>query len=429
LQVPPACGILAAGRSTWGRLTAGCRFADRHFDFHSALGLAIDPYGRPTITGPFGNMRFSTATGTYSLDFDPDPNSQYALTTNGGHDAFVARFNPDGTLHEAFSIGGEWNEAGTAIAFDPGGKMHYTGYYGDSLAPNTYEVDFDPGLGTDLVATRGYADAFLHTLVPHTPQGIVIQLSLVLDGSKSVRDSWSDIAGIYGELLGLEGEVPFDGTVALNVLRMGQYEAHVVLPWTQMTQYSAPLVAWAVRHLPWHVESASNPLLALDHGLQLATQAFTDSGITPCWKTIHLLASQQNGNGTVALEQARDDALTVVNQINGVALLNALGRVYLGDHATGSTLALLGFAAEVHEDWRVDPSLIYDRLLLVLARESVCPGDFNRNGSVAAEDLDQFLDAWELELSYADWDMDGAFTQDDIDAFEAGYYNAPCPCP
>jgi hypothetical protein len=213
-------------------------------------------------------------------------------------------------------------------------------------------------------------------------------------------------------------------------------EAHTMLPWTQITPESADLFAWAVRHLPSPFQSGPTPVY-YDRGLDLSVATFIESGIAPCWTNIHLLASAINRgdpqNGHLELEAARDRALTAgIDQINGVALRNGLHRLYLRDHAAGSSLSAHGFdgfAAEVASAWQSNLALLYNTLLLVLARETVCPADYNRDGSITSADLSAFNAAHSGSVAYADWDFDGDHDQDDIDMFEAVYYNSPCPCP
>ena len=94
--------------------------------------------------------------GTFQgqLDFDPGSGTTN-LTSNGGTDVFVAKFNTTGAFQWAVSFGGTGNDYASGIAVDSSGNVYVAGYYFDT-------VDFDPNpLSTKLKTSAGFNDAFL----------------------------------------------------------------------------------------------------------------------------------------------------------------------------------------------------------------------------------------------------------------------------
>jgi hypothetical protein len=417
----------------------------------AALGIAIDPWGRPAITGQFGIRRFSGATSSYNLGFD----NQITLTSAGGYDAFIARFNTDGSIQEAYRIGGEYNEEGTALTFDRNGRLYHVGSFGGPNAPGEplgtgetlYSVDFDPGNSTVSGVSRGQADIFVNRLLPAVADEVTIMLSLVLDSSMTMGSAWPDLVAAYADMIRDQNIVPRDGSVAINVVAVAG-DAHMRIPWTTIDHSSYEGFAWAVEHLPWIVtSSATSPINGRHHnlGVVMSADSMQDGPLSACWRVIHLAASQKVGPtfGQADLEAARDYALDpispMVNQINGMAIptgqADDVNRNYLLLHAVGSTEPDVGFAAEVDTDWPSTLAYLLDRLWIVLSRETVCPGDYNRDGVVDQQDIDDFISGAANNDQYADWNMDGSVDipptvppyPDDFVAFMASWL-APCPC-
>lgn len=91
------------------------------------VGIAIDNAGNPIIGGSFAG----------TADFDPSSNTSN-LTTFGGNDIFVTKFNSMGLMQWAKQIGGTGSEYLEFLTTDQWGNAVYTGRY-DAGA------DFDPG--------------------------------------------------------------------------------------------------------------------------------------------------------------------------------------------------------------------------------------------------------------------------------------------
>lgn len=89
-----------------------------------------------------------------TLDVDPGP-AAVNLTSNGGTDVFVAKYNAAGALLWGKSIGGSGHDEASALTTDAAGSIFFTGHFRD-------QVDFDPGIGdSTLVATGSDEDVFV----------------------------------------------------------------------------------------------------------------------------------------------------------------------------------------------------------------------------------------------------------------------------
>ncbi len=135
------CGLISFGQAPsfeWAINTG-----DASNDY--ARGIAADAAGNVYVTGYFQG----------SADFDPGTGTAM-LTSNGGQDIFLAKYDAGGNYVWAISMGtsvSAFNEAGNGIALDAAGNIYITGVFGDV-------ADFDPGTGTAAL-TAGATDAFV----------------------------------------------------------------------------------------------------------------------------------------------------------------------------------------------------------------------------------------------------------------------------
>ena len=88
---------------------------------------------------PFSGDVYTIGYFSHTIDFDPGPVA-FNLTSNGNHDIFITKFNKDGLFVWAKNIGGELDDRGYQILFDPTGNGYIciTGSFRGI-------VDFDPG--------------------------------------------------------------------------------------------------------------------------------------------------------------------------------------------------------------------------------------------------------------------------------------------
>ena len=104
-------------------------------------GVAVDAAGNVYVTGRFQG----------TVDFDPDGVAVNNLTSNGGYDMFVAKYDANGTHIWAFNMGSTQDDSSQGIAVDNSGNVYLVGMFLGNM-------DFDPSAGTTSLATAGGYD-------------------------------------------------------------------------------------------------------------------------------------------------------------------------------------------------------------------------------------------------------------------------------
>lgn len=105
-------------------------------------GIDIDAQGNVYVCGQFQGI----------VDFDNGPGTS-TLTSQGGNDVFIAKYNSSGNLQWARSVGGSSGEIGRSIKLDVSGNIWVCGNFAGV-------VDLDPGPGVTSY-TSGFSDAFI----------------------------------------------------------------------------------------------------------------------------------------------------------------------------------------------------------------------------------------------------------------------------
>jgi len=95
------------------------------------------------ISGTFGG----------TVDFDPGIGTMN-LTSNGGTDCYIAKYDSLGSLLMAINVGGSGYEEGSKFAFDSSDNIYFTGMFVGT-------ADFDPSGGVSNISTNGGQDGFL----------------------------------------------------------------------------------------------------------------------------------------------------------------------------------------------------------------------------------------------------------------------------
>lgn len=115
--------------------------------------IAIDNLGNICVTGMFNG----------SVDFDPSTAWAY-LTSEGGNDIFIAKFDSSGNLIWAKNMGGFSNDEGKAVVIDASNNIYTTGVFLST-------ADFSPGVSGPLLTSAGGNDVFI---TKHDSDGILI---------------------------------------------------------------------------------------------------------------------------------------------------------------------------------------------------------------------------------------------------------------
>jgi hypothetical protein len=134
-----------------------------------AFAVAADAAGNTYVTGTTASVNFPATAGAFDGSL------------NGGYDAFVAKFRPDGSLAWATYLGGDGDERGHGIAVDAGGNVYVMGRTDSTNFPTT-AGSLDP-------AFNGGVDAFVTKL---SADGATLAYSTYLGGSGSEIDQGFD---------------------------------------------------------------------------------------------------------------------------------------------------------------------------------------------------------------------------------------------
>ena len=110
---------------------------------NSAVAVSNDNSGNVYTTGWFNG----------TVDFDPGV-AVFNLTSYGGNDIYITKYDPNGNFIWAIQMGGTGNEDAKAIAIDNAGNVYITGGFYNM-------VDFDPGVSTLNMTPVGSGDVFV----------------------------------------------------------------------------------------------------------------------------------------------------------------------------------------------------------------------------------------------------------------------------
>ena len=108
--------------------------------------IQVDSTGNVYTAGQFGG----------TADFDPGLGTSN-LVSNGSHDIFVSKLDSLGNFVWAKWMGGDDGDVAYSLALDSVGNVYTTGRFKGT-------ADFDPGLGTSNLASKGLYDIFISKL-------------------------------------------------------------------------------------------------------------------------------------------------------------------------------------------------------------------------------------------------------------------------
>lgn len=109
------------------------------------------------VTDAAGNIYVSS---TFRLTADADPGAGVQnFTSNGGPDIMLSKFNPNGTLAWAKTMGTAGTDVLVDMAVDASGNIVVVGYFGGGGA--NLQMDFNFGTGTNILTSMGSKDGFV----------------------------------------------------------------------------------------------------------------------------------------------------------------------------------------------------------------------------------------------------------------------------
>lgn len=186
---------------------------------------------------------------TGTVDFDPGAGTQN-LTSQGGRDIYIAKYDPNGAFVWATRIGGTNNEFGTSIKVDGSGNIYLTGNFRGT-------VDFDPGAGVaNLVANGLWEDVFVAKYNNSGSYQWAFKigsnmtdngLSLVLDGSSNVyvagnfygTTDFNPGAGNYNLTPNTDGNIVYPAGFVAKYNSSGTFEWAFKINSTKVTNCTA----------------------------------------------------------------------------------------------------------------------------------------------------------------------------------------------
>jgi len=114
-------------------------------------------YGRSIALDPTDGSMYTTGVYNGTVDFNPGKD-EFNITPNG-YDIFISKLDSEGNFVWAKAMGGPGFDTGVGVSVDPGGSgdVYTIGYFGGT-------VDFDPGIDTIALTSKGSDDVFLTKL-------------------------------------------------------------------------------------------------------------------------------------------------------------------------------------------------------------------------------------------------------------------------
>ncbi len=132
--------------------------ANGNYVWAKGMGSSLAEWGQAVDLDGVGGL-YLTGYFQLTVDFDPSGNTTN-LTSSGGEDIFVSKYNTDGNFVWALAMGGtnaQFGDRGEDISVDGAGSVYTTGWF--------YDVaDFDPTVGIENVTSQGSFDVFVHKI-------------------------------------------------------------------------------------------------------------------------------------------------------------------------------------------------------------------------------------------------------------------------
>jgi len=164
----------------------------------SGRALALDGNGFILVGGTFEGQ----------VDFDPGV-GQRLLGSSGANDGFLMKFSPSGEFLWAHAIGSSGADDVRAVAADSAGNVYVGGQFSGT-------VDFDVGIGTKSLPSRGTSDGFVAKYGPSGELSWAVQFGRSGDASINALATGSGAVVVGGNY---RGEVDVDPGVGERVLK------------------------------------------------------------------------------------------------------------------------------------------------------------------------------------------------------------------
>jgi hypothetical protein len=219
------------------------------FKWVNAPGGTEQDYGEFVCSDPLGNHYLCGLFMGTGVDFEPGP-GEYLLSSAGGSDAFLVKYDNDGHVLWGFAVGATAQDAAFGIALDSDTSVYINGNYGGT-------VDFDPGAGVTELTSMGIRDVFF---AKYTKNGEMIYAksigSTLDDNSQAIAVDSDHNLYITGYFAGEVNDFdPGTGTVTLphnanNDLFFGRYTDNGNLGWVAAVTSTGEVNGYRIQWLP-----------------------------------------------------------------------------------------------------------------------------------------------------------------------------------
>ncbi|MCK9421537.1 MAG: T9SS type A sorting domain-containing protein [Bacteroidales bacterium] len=117
------------------------------------IGGTGDDSSGDIVTDSQGNVIIASTFHGSDIDFDPGPGTAF-LSSNGGSDIAIAKYDTSGNYLWAGQTGGLQDDYAVKVAVDSQDQVYHSGAF---MGTN---VDFDPGIGTAYLSSAGMEDIY-----------------------------------------------------------------------------------------------------------------------------------------------------------------------------------------------------------------------------------------------------------------------------
>ena len=175
-------------------------------------------YGNNSIGIDNNNNLFITGFYSGSSDFDPGA-GVYTVTSAGGNDMYLAKYDTNGNFIWAKSIGSTGDDRGNEVLTDAANNVYVAGDFSGA-------VDFDPGPATAILTSAGVADMFIAKYDANGNYVWVKQLGGA--ASDDIRDIAIDGGGNIVVTGYFNGSADFDPTASVyNLISSGSNDIFI----------------------------------------------------------------------------------------------------------------------------------------------------------------------------------------------------------
>ena len=125
----------------------------QNYEWAKRIGGTADQYTNDMVVDNQSNVYIVGSFGGTNIDFDPGTGTAF-LSSAGGIDIFMAKYDSFGDYLWAKRIGGTSEDIAIRMKIDHSGNIYIAGWF------ESTNVDFDPGSGTAILSSAGSTDIF-----------------------------------------------------------------------------------------------------------------------------------------------------------------------------------------------------------------------------------------------------------------------------